>query len=88
MYPLLYPFLHPSSITAALVVGHIDAIDAWLWQKVGELNAAYALHFCLVGFFAKDFIRVVTANQAALISASFSPKLGRSRFSVNAKVSF
>ena len=45
------------------------------WQN---LKAAYAPHFCLVGYFAMDSIRVVTANQAALISTSFSPKLRRS----------
>ena len=33
---------------------------------------------CLAGYFVKDFIRVVTANQVALISTSFSPKLRRS----------
>ena len=28
--PFCTPFCHPSSIMAALVVGHVDAIDGWL----------------------------------------------------------
>ena len=69
MYPF-YRFLYPSSIMGG-ATRHRNV-------EAGVLVRHSPFVECLVGYFVKDFIRFVAANQAALISTSFSPKVRRS----------